>query len=243
MICGVNCGFISRVCVRSVVLGLAALLSACGGGGGGGGSGSGGGGSSDSRGIRVLHASIDASPVDLISSAASSTLISQVVFADSKGYRRAPSGAQTVSVTKAFSSSQVVQSFQVDLNPDDRYSILMYGDNQTFGVRTTLLRDEVPADISGVAVRIVNGVTGASAVSASISSGGQVAAQEQVSFGEASEYLLIPGAGDVVISAVRSADGRTAARSTVTLTQGGAYTFLVAGEVGYYSKGILFRDE
>ena len=234
---------ISRVCVGVVFLSLISLLSACGGGGGGGGgNGSTGGGSDDARGVRVLHASIDAAPVDLLSSAAASPVVTQIRFAGSRGYRRVPSGAQVLSLTRAFSPSQVVESFNVDVQPSDQYSILMYGDNQTFGVRAKLLKDEVPSDITGAAVRLVNGVTGASAVNFSAAVGATVAVQSQVSFGDASDYLRIGSAGELILSASRSADGRIVARSTVQLAEGGCYTFFVAGEVSYYTKGILFRD-
>lgn len=214
------------------------VVSACGGGGGGSDSGSSSGDAGGSPdGIRVLHGAIDAAPVDLISSLNGSTLVSQVTFAGDKSYRRAPSGSQVFSLTRAFSPSQVVATVAADVASGGRYSVLLYGDVETFGLRTSLIEDVVPSEFSGSLIRFVNGVTGASAVQAS---GGE--ARATVAFGGASDYLGVSPGADVPVVVVRSADGAPAVSSRVSLSEGGAYTFLIAGEVSFYVKGVLFRD-
>ena len=40
----------------------------------------------------------------------------------------------------------------------------------------------------------------------------------------------------------RSNDGHVAASSVIDAQDGKAYTVLVAGEIGYYSKGVIFTD-
>ncbi|MEY4700267.1 MAG: hypothetical protein RL326_454 [Pseudomonadota bacterium] len=225
---------------RSVCLMVATVLAftftACGGGGGGGGSGDGGSDSAD--GVRVLHGSIDAAPVDVISSTASSAVVSQATFAGAKGYRSLRSGDQVLSLTRALNSGDVLASFNASIEKGGRYSILLYGDGDTFGLRSRLIIDEVPNDIAGAAVRVVNGVTGAAAISVSISGGGS----EQVGFGQNSGYIQT-SAGEVTITTSRAADGQRVSSVTRVLQSGRAYTVLVAGEVGYYVKSVLFTDK
>lgn len=228
----------TRVCSIRFAVVLAATLSAtaCGGGGGGGGSGDGGSDSAD--GVRVFHGSIDAAPVDVISSVSSSAVVSQAVFAGSKGYRSLRAGEQVLSLTRALNSGDVIASFSENIAKGGRYSILLYGDGETFGLRTRLIVDEVPMSVSGAAVRVVNGVTGAASLNVSISGG----ASEKVGFGQNSEYIET-SAGDVTISTSRAADGRAVSSVTRTLEAGRAYTVLVAGEIGYYVKSVLFTDK
>lgn len=215
---------------------LAFAFTACGGGGGGGGSSDGGSDSAD--GVRVLHGSIDAAPVDVISSAASSAVVSQATFAGTKGYRSLSSGDQVLSLTRALNTGDVISSFNANIEKGGRYSILLYGDGDTFGLRTRLIVDEVPTDIAGAAVRVVNGVTGAAAINVSISGGGS----EQVGFGQNSSYMEA-SPGDVTITTSRAADGQSVSSVTRTLQAGHSYTVLVAGEIGYYVKSVLFTDK
>jgi hypothetical protein len=217
---------------------LVSALTACGGGGGGGGGGSSDGGSDSADGVRVLHGSIDAAPVDVISSAASSAIVTQATFAGSKGYRSLGSGDQVLSLTRAMNSGDVISSFSANIEKGGKYSILLYGDGETFGLRSRLIVDEVPKDIAGAVVRVVNGVTGAAALTVSVSGGGS----EQVGFGQNSSYIGA-GAGEVTITTSRAADGQRVSSITRTLQAGRAYTVLVAGEVGYYVKSVLFTDK
>jgi hypothetical protein len=186
----------------------------------------------------VLHAVIDGAPVDVFSSSGSAVLASKVFFADSKGYSNLPSGAQTIRLTRALDQGNEVASVSVTSSGDDSFSILYYGSFNGAGVRAKLLEDVAPTDISGAAVRFVNGLTGASTllVNASGSAGAQ-----QVTLGEASDYMMV-AAGDVRLTANSAAGGGAVLSMTESLEQGGAYTVLVAGEAGYYTKGVVFRD-
>jgi hypothetical protein len=186
----------------------------------------------------VLHAAIDAAPVDLLSSARSSAVVSQVRFADTKGYRSASSGAQTLSLTKVFNPSSVIGTADATISSGSRYSLLLYGDVQTFGLRTRLIEDLVPQEISGAAIKIVNGVTGVAAINVSAASVGA----QSVPFGENSEYISVP-AGEIVVASSRASDGRSVSSATVTLSAGKAYTMLIAGQLGYYVTSVLFVDK
>lgn len=210
-------------------------FAACGGGGGGGGSGSEG---DSSYGVRALHAAIDGVPVDITSSATSSPVLTQQVFAGTKGYRSLPETTQTLSITRSQTASDVMGSFVVTPASTDRYSILFYGDNATFGLKTRLITDEIPATSGGDAfVRVVNAVTQAAEVSIVVGS----SPSETVPFGENSAYIpTAPGA--VNVSAVRTVDGAMIRSGPIETKPGKAYTLLLAGQLGYYVKSVLFAD-
>ena len=232
----------SRQRTLSVVCGVLLLVvSACGGGGGGSSSGgSNGGGNDSSSGVRVLHAAIDAAPVDLFSSLRTEGIVSGVVFADTKGYRRLPAGSQTLTLSRALDSAAKVASFEVTSSGDDSYSVLLYGSVAGGGLRTALIPDLLPStgETSGVLVRFVHGLEGASSLSVAASGGD---AKYSIGFGEASDYI-VTGAGAVRLVARRGVDSVTVVSLTEQLEEGGVYTVLVAGEAGYYSKGVVFRD-
>jgi hypothetical protein len=225
--------------LASVALTLVAStwFAACGGGGGGGGGTSGGDLGSDSRfGVRVLHGAVDGAPVDVVSSTGS-TVASQVFFADSKGYRSIPTGSQLISLTRALNPANTIASFEVDSSGRDRFSLLLSGDNTTFGIRARLIEDAVPSNVAGSLVRFVNGVTRAASLAFSV--GTEVSSQ--VAFSDNSDYIQVtPGTARIL--AIRSADGQTVASVEHTFVAGKAYTVFVAGEVGYYTKSRVFTD-
>lgn len=218
------------------VLVVACSLAACGGGGGGGGSGD----SSSTTGVRVLHAAIDAAPVDVLVTGNPAPVSRKAVFALDNKYHALPSGPLNLQLTRTATPGTVIDSFAVTADSQSKFSILLYGDNTTFGLRAALLTDETPSESSGALVRVVDGVTGAAAIAVSISSnaGGE---NVEVSFGQAGEYVAV-AAGPVTIRAARAADGRTISSSSVALEPGRAYTYLVAGEIDYFVKGILLSD-
>jgi hypothetical protein len=229
---------VGKTVAVSAVFALTVGLTACGGGGGGGGSSSGGGGSDSSSGVRVLHAAIDGLPVDVVSSARGGAVTSKIFFADKKGYRGLSSGAQSLSLVSSLNAGDVVASFDVTSSGDDAYSILLYGSLGGSGLRVKLIEDAAPEDFSGALVRFVHGVAGASSVIVN-AVGGE--GPQQVSLGSVSDYIAV-APGSVRLTASRGADSQRLMSITEDLEEGGAYTVLVAGEAGYYTKGVLFRD-
>jgi hypothetical protein len=225
--------------IRPICIALTcSILAACGGGGGGSTGGSNGGGGSDSsHGVRVLHASVDAAPVDVVSSTGSSPLVSQQFFAGNKGYRALPDGSQVLSLTRTLNPADVLATFSVVATSNSRYSILFFGDLQNIGLRTRLIEDDVPAELSGSAVRVVNGVVGAAALQVSITS----ADPQLVGFGQNSEYI-VTSPGEVRVEARRAADGLPAGSLVVNAQADRAYTVLFAGEAGFYTKAVVFND-
>jgi len=210
-----------------------ATVAACGGGGGGSGS-----EGNASYGVRALHASIDGAPVDISSSAASSPVLTQQVFAGAQGYRSLPDTAQTVTLTKTQTPSEMYGSFTLTPASTDRYTLLLYGDHAAFGLRTRLIKDEIPtASDGGAFIRVINGVTQAAEVSVVVGA----SPSEVVPFGENTQYLPT-AAGAVNVSAVRTADGSMIRSGVIETKPGKAYTLLLAGQLGYYVTSVLFED-
>jgi hypothetical protein len=131
----------------------------------------------------------------------------------------------------------VIGTLSVDASSGDRYTVLLYGDNATFGLRTQLFKDEIPDAQGNAVLRVVNGVTQAATVTVSIGA----APAQTITFGGATDYVATSG-GAVNVSAVRTTDGAPVQSGPITLEAGKAYTLLLAGEIGYYTKGVLFTD-
>jgi hypothetical protein len=215
---------ILSLCLVTVALG-------CGGGGGGGGG--------NETGVRVLHAAIDAVPVDLLSTGQGAPLVSGAAFGIASDYSPLPEGTITLGLSRAHSPADVIASHPVTVEAGQRYSVFLYGDNATFGLRSRVLSDAIPEDSSGSAlVRIVDGTTGALALRV-VNGNGSFHAN--VEFGGSSDYLPV-APGNVRFQALRAADGRALASAAVELEGGRAYTILFAGEAEYYVKAVVYQD-
>lgn len=220
----------SRFCALCVSA-IAFAASACGGGGGGGG----GGGSASDSGVRVFHAAIDATPVDVLSSASSTAVVSGEVFAGTKGYRDLPGGSQVLSLIRTLTPTRVIGTFDLTATKDTAVSILLYGSNQSTGLRAKLLNDEVPDLQGGAVVRVVNGALGAGEVSVSLTGGATLT----VPYSTASEYVAVP-LGSVSVSASSGSGALPSAMISAEANR--AYTVLLGGEVGYYVATRVFVD-
>jgi hypothetical protein len=95
----------------------------------------------------------------------------------------------------------------------------------------------VPTTGGGAWLRVINGVTQAADLTVTVgSSPGQA-----VPFGGDTGYVAA-GSGAINVSAVRTTDGFPVQSGAITLEAGKAYTLLLAGEIGYYVKSVLFTD-
>lgn len=227
----------SRYSLLSVtlILNLAALAS-CGGGGGGG-----GGGGSAATGVRVLHASIDASPVNIVvnDGTTSNVVVERGKFGFATNYGALGNGPQTLAMTRTLTPSVVVGQSSVTVNSGERRSFLIYGDNQTFGLRTNIFLDNPGAFSEGSGkVRVINGVTGAAGLTVGLDS----SSLGSVSFGDALDYTSVSaGAHRFVLR--RASDGASVGSAGVTIESGRAYTILAAGEIGYFVKVLFVADD
>jgi hypothetical protein len=211
-------------------------VSACGGGGGGGG----GGGEGSSTGVRVLHGAIDAVPVEVVTTGAAPAVVTKGVFGLPSQYARVSGGQQILNLSRATSPGSVISSFNTVIDERKRYSILLYGDNGQFGLRSKIVEDAVPETSSGAPLfRVAAAATGAATVRVSVGTSGTAFV---VPFGEFSSYLEVsPGLNRIV--ARRAVDGASLVNLSVELQPGSVYTLLVAGETDYFVKGVVLTDQ
>lgn len=210
------------------------FLFAAGGCGGGGGSGSGG-GSSASTGVRILHAAIDAPPLEVVSSARDG-VVDTARFGEVSLYGGLGLGTQTLVVRPVLESTRTVGSFEVTVSQNERRSIVVYGTEEG-GLRNAIL-DDAPGTIPNdkAVVRVVNGLAGASDIAVTITG---AEAGLDLDPGSGSFHQPVdPGAQTIT---VRS-PSRTVFSGARVFEVGKAYTVLVAGEDGYFITVTMFED-
>lgn len=222
--------FKNRICTFFLV----STLIACSGGGGSGGD------SSDNgrpeTGIRVIHASIDSTPLELT---ASSGQTLSAKFGESSGYTSLPSEPITLNLGVANLSQEVIFSDFVTFEGGSVHSLLVYGSNSSTGLQQNYLDDALPEITADQAVvRVVHGAVGASAIAASV--GGSLISDE-IAFGSASRYVAVTP-GPLLVRARRAADGAVLLSSTFTFEAGKAYSVVVSGEAGYLVASELLVD-
>lgn len=225
----------NKIVLRNVLSCIAVLFFvSCGGGGGGGSS-----QSSASTGVRVLHGSIDAVPMQIVSSLRPSEVVTTAYFGEQTLYGELSTGPQNISLTRLQNTSRVVSTTSLTVEKNQRRTLLLYGNNETFGLRTALLAD-APGDIpqGKAAVRVVHALVGAGNVN--VNSGAVVLASG-VNFGEGSSYSMVD-TGVHSLAAFRGSDALQVGSATVEFVPGVAYTILVTGEVGALALVKIYED-
>ncbi len=197
-------------------------LSACSGGGGGGGDEAAG-----TRGVRVLHGAIEATPVDLIVDAATSA--HTIKYGEAGGYYELGEGQHLFQLSESKGTPGTLFSRSVTNSGGQKFTLLFYGDRGTFGLRTTLLTESAPEVASGTGlIRVIDGAVGAASLTLSIGGVSTVA-----NFGGASTYQdLAPAIYPYIIR--RTSDGAVVAQGSVLIEEGKAYSIFIGGEVGYF---------
>jgi len=220
------------ICFGLVGLSLVALLGCSGGGGGGSDS---GGGSSAATGVRVLHAAIDAPPLEVVSSL-SGGVVGTARFGESALYGELGAGAQTLLIRPVLESGRTVGAFAVTVANRERRSIVVYG-TEGSGLRSGVLDDapgEIPADKA--VVRVVNGLAGASDIAVTVTGG--EAGVDLVPGSASIHQPVAPGAQTITVRT----PSRTVFSGARVFAVGKAYTILVAGEAGYFSTVTMLED-
>lgn len=221
------------------------ILSSCGGGSGGGSS---SGSSSKSvlegdtrnsnTGIRLLHGALDATPVDLISDQQTIPLTTSR-FSLPAGFIGISRATQTISVVPTKKLSPILFQQQFSLASNEHTTVLLYGNNQSLGLRFTVIPDSRPAEVgSAAAIRIIHATNAALTLNGTID-GASLA--DSVPFGGASAYVLIP-AGAHTITVSRSADSLRLFTRSTELQQGRSYSVFVTGEAGFHVTGRILED-
>ncbi len=209
----------------------------CGGGGADGGAGS---TRSADTGVRLMHASIDAVPVDVVSSTGGGDIAQRGAFNQVQGYARLSQGAQRLSLVPARVGGNELFGFDLSVEKKDRVSLLLYGSLTSVGLHAALFRDnagERPAPGTCL-LRVVHALVGANQLEVSTDLGSNFA---PVSFGSASEYQSV-SPGTLVMIARRAADSRVVSRTTISLADSSISTLVFGGEIDYFSATRLFDD-
>ncbi len=209
---------------------LLLLLSGCGGGGG---SGEDEGFSSD--GIRIVHGSIEAAPVDLTLD--NDGVVQSARYAEVRGYRALGAGSHSINLVRSRIPSSPLFAGTLTTTGSQKFSLLLFGDRGQFGLKGVLIEDLPPVDIGdSAAIRLIHAAVGAGGVR--LEFGGE---NLEARFGKASEYQVIP-AGELNIRALRASDGQFISSTRATTEPGRAYSVLVAGEVDYANHIRIFAD-
>lgn len=222
---------------RLIIVGLALLLSSCSSGGDGG-----GGGSSASTGVRLLHGSLDAAALDVLSTARPGEVVQRAHFGATTIYDALPTGVQDLNVTVAKRGASSEFRFSgINVQKNERRSIAVYGDDELLGVDAALLTDAFPeVGDSDVVVRVFHAVVRASEISLRI--GGQDVLTS-VPYGTASSYVIVPASElPQTLEISRVTDGAVLFSGPMLFSSGRAYTLLAAGEVDYFVTLKMFED-
>jgi len=206
------------------------LLAGCGGGGSGG-------DGSVSTGVRMLHASIEASPVELSSTASENqSLLSR--FTSNTAYMNLPEGEQQLSIHRARFSDSALFVLPLNLEKNKRHSVLLFGDLDN-GLRVSLFDDYAERlGENEIALRLVHGLTGASQIRGTFG-GAEIA--NALDFGSAAEYVVLPhNSGELLVR--REVDSRIVFAAFQELAAGQAYTIVVSGEVDYLVLAPIYQD-
>lgn len=213
-------------------------LAACSGGGGDGGNNS----KNARRGVRVLHASVEAPPVEAFSSITPETAALRSEFAGSAFYQSLDNADQTLRITTAHRPNDI--RFTVPIAKDElgRKTIFVYGDLKTFGLRHAEFLDGESPELTNneTAIRVIDGVTFASSVTVAITGGPNFSG---VPFGSMSTYSVFETNDGIVEYVVRrDVDNLPLASGTVTIESGKPYTLLIAGEAEYFVTVRVYED-
>lgn len=204
----------------SLVILVTLALARCGGGGGGSGE-----GSQSTSGVRVLHGAIDAAPVDLVLD--SDGVVQTVRYGETAGYRKLAEGVHAITMYRAKDLVTPLFSRSVTSDGEQKFTVLLHGDRELLGLRTSLIAESAPSVPEGAAlVRLIHGVARAAAIEAS------GAAQLAASFGAASTFTNI-APGPVSFRLARKVDGVTLGRAEFVAEAGKAYSIFLGGEADY----------
>jgi hypothetical protein len=205
---------------------IISVLASCGGGGGGG---AGSDGSelvqSTRTAVRLLHGSIDASPIELWVGNEPEAYSQKARFAQGRFYVAVDDGQTALKLQRANTVGNAVSVFPGPLSKDTEYSILVYGSAKqgTFGTR--LITDQTERPDAGKAYfRLVNSLEDSGTLTATILSGSTVGT---AAYSMASEFSLITSG--VQTFEIYNSKGKLVDATTVTIPDRGELTLLVMG--------------
>jgi hypothetical protein len=210
-----------------------AFIFVAGCGGGGGGSSSGGNQGEADYGVRLIHASLEAAPVDLYSSSSREFLpLASSAFLLASPYIALPEGEQVLSLYRAKSSTAQIFSFPVNISKNGRKSVLLLGDFSDNGLGALVFDDftsQVPAD--RILVRIVHALNKAGAINVSLAGSNLVTG---LKYSELSDYVQFRFTEGELL--VRSSTGSQVLYAALERFEAGkAYTLVLGGNQGLFT--------
>ncbi|MFB6169806.1 MAG: DUF4397 domain-containing protein [Haloarculaceae archaeon] len=200
-------------------------------------------GSQNTAYLSVAHASPDAPPVDVYVD--DSSALENVSFGDVSDYLELDAGTHTVTITAAGNRDAVVFEGDVTLERGTVTTVAASGEVSANGTTEFAPRafsdDALTPDEGEAAVRVVHLSPDAPTVDVT-AAGGDVVLAENVSFGNASNYVTVP-AGNYEVEIrqdTQNANGTVIATTNVSVASGTAYT---AWALGYASPADAPGDE
>lgn len=222
--------------IKILIIVLIATLTACSGGGGGGGGSSNSSSRNAKYGLRVLHAALDAAPLNVYSSLKPGQSLATVRFGLDSFYLGLPTGDQILSLFKGDNASAELLTQAVSINKDLKQTLLYYGNNAGLGIHSALLTDQVPMLEQGLsALRFIHACAGAQSLRFGVNDTVSAAFNElgaDLQYGSASQYFNITS-GILQLRAFRQADSKEIVSSAKALESGKAYTIVIMGQVDY----------
>ncbi|UPW00109.1 DUF4397 domain-containing protein [Halorussus gelatinilyticus] len=178
--------------------------------------------------VRVAHLSPDAGPVDVLVDG--QPVLEGVEFGTVSDYLALPAGDHTVTIRTAENETVLFEG-NVSVEAGNRYTIAAIGEVSEDTFRPAVFRDnfETPSD-GNATVRLIHASPDAPAVDVTVA-GTDTVLYDNVSFGNASEYVSVP-AGDYGLQirpATADNDGEVVTTVNVSLESGAAYTAIASG--------------
>ena len=197
-----------------VCLLLPVLAAGCGGGGGGG-------GSSSSTALRIIHGSVDGSPV---SASIGETLVQKAHYGEETNYVGVTPGDTLITLERQNAPGQVVATFAQLLQTATHYTILVYGEARHGTLRTTLLEEPVLKPAAGSSrLQLINALSGKPAATLR----GDSYNIGPVALGTSSGFIDIPSGVQTVT--VGTQDGRVVGRVDIEAPDRGDVTVVASG--------------
>lgn len=210
-----------RLFLGSILIILSMSLISCSGGGGGSGESN---ESSSTTGVRIMHAGLDASPMEL--RLEGDKAIQTAIYGQSKGFASTGVGTKTLSVYPKGGSAPVF-SQAITIEQKQRFSILLFGERSFGGLKSAVI-DETPTIVDQTSVKFVNGLVGSSFIRVKVGTSSQGG---PISYGTSSDYIPL-SSGTLSFTAYNSS-GTPVHSAQRTLEDGKAHTVLVAGQQGF----------
>ena len=192
------------------------LISSCGGGGG-----SSGGSSSRETAVRVIHASVDSSPVSV---RVGTTFIREASFLQVTEYVPVPFGPTTFTVERAKMPDIKIGDVTANLIEDTEYTLLVYGQAKESSVKLALIPDVISESVEGRSkIKLINAIDG----QASLIMHGTDFSSSEVSFGSSGDYYdTVSGIQNLRVA---NKQGDTFASLSTDVINRGDVTLVAAG--------------